>query len=35
MHTGQIIMMAKMLASADLRFYEFNEARPVLTWKGD
>jgi hypothetical protein len=24
MHTGQIIMLTKMMTSADLRFYEFD-----------
>ena len=33
MHTGQIIMMAKMFADVDLGFYDFNDATPVLKWK--
>lgn len=33
MHTGQIIMLVKMLAERDLKFYEFNDTKPVLTWK--
>lgn len=30
MHTGQIIMLTKLLTSADLRFYEFVENKAVL-----
>jgi hypothetical protein len=33
MHTGQIIMMAKMFAEVDLEFYDFTDAKAVLTWK--
>lgn len=33
MHTGQIIMMAKMLAEVDLGFYDFTDTKAVLTWK--
>lgn len=33
MHTGQIIMLTKMFAAADLRFYEFNNGTPVHAWK--
>jgi uncharacterized damage-inducible protein DinB len=33
MHTGQIIMMAKMFAEVDLGFYDFTDATPVLKWK--
>ena len=32
MHTGQIIMMTKMLSTTDLRFYEFDDGVPVKTW---
>ena len=32
MHTGQIIMLTKMMTSADLRFYEFNDGAPVVRW---
>jgi len=32
MHTGQIIMLTKMLTSADLRFYEFDSDVPVEKW---
>ena len=33
MHTGQIIMMAKMFAEVDLGFYDFTDATPALKWK--
>src|SRR2546426_12683935 len=33
MHTGQIIMMAKMFAEVDLGFYDFIDAVPVPRWK--
>jgi len=33
MHTGQIILIAKMLTDSDLSFYEFVDARPLLKWK--
>jgi len=32
MHTGQIIMLTKMLTSSDLRFYGFENGAPVETW---
>jgi uncharacterized damage-inducible protein DinB len=32
MHTGQIIMLTKMLAQKDLRFYDFSTGAPVHTW---
>jgi uncharacterized damage-inducible protein DinB len=32
MHAGQIIMLTKMLTSADLRFYDFDAGAPVETW---
>ena len=32
MHTGQIIMLTKMLTSSDLRFYEFEEDVPTARW---
>lgn len=32
MHTGQIIMLTKMLTSADLRFYNFSAAGPRERW---
>ena len=33
MHTGQIIMLTKMMTSADLRFYEFDDGTPVYRWR--
>jgi len=33
MHTGQIIMLTKMLAQKDLRFYDFASGAPVHTWR--
>ena len=33
MHTGQIILMAKMFAEVDLGFYDFTDAKAVLKWK--
>ena len=33
MHTGQIIMIAKMFAEVDLGFYDFTDTTPVLKWK--
>jgi len=33
MHTGQIILITKMLTRADLRFYEFEDDVPVTHWK--
>ncbi|HKP45326.1 MAG TPA: DinB family protein [Pyrinomonadaceae bacterium] len=32
MHTGQIILLTKMLAQIDLRFYDFKNGKPVHTW---
>ncbi|MEP6743023.1 MAG: DinB family protein [bacterium] len=32
MHTGQIILLAKMLADVDLVFYDFATGKPVHTW---
>ena len=32
MHTGQIIMLTKMLAETDLVFYDFSSGKPVHTW---
>jgi len=32
MHTGQIIMLTKMLNARDLQFYEFDDAAPVHRW---
>ena len=33
MHTGQIIMLTKMLTSQDMRFYDFEDGAPVHRWK--
>jgi hypothetical protein len=33
MHTGQIIMMTKMLTGKDLRFYGFEAGAPVHRWQ--
>ena len=33
MHTGQIILMAKMFAEVDLGFYDFTDTKAVLSWK--
>jgi uncharacterized damage-inducible protein DinB len=33
MHTGQIILLTKMLANVDLVFYDFSTSKPVHTWK--
>jgi hypothetical protein len=32
MHTGQIILLTKMLAKVDLVFYDFSTGKPVHTW---
>lgn len=32
MHTGQIILLTKMLANRDLVFYDFSTGKPVHTW---
>jgi uncharacterized damage-inducible protein DinB len=32
MHTGQIILLAKMLADVDFVFYDFSAGKPVHTW---
>ena len=33
MHTGQIIMLTKMLTSRDLAFYDFDDGAPVHRWE--
>jgi uncharacterized damage-inducible protein DinB len=33
MHTGQIILLTKMIVNSDLGFYEFTDAKPTLKWK--
>ncbi len=32
MHTGQIVLLTKMLAARDLAFYDFSEGAPRETW---
>ena len=32
MHTGQIIVLTKLLANVDLGFYDFSSGKPVHTW---
>jgi uncharacterized damage-inducible protein DinB len=32
MHTGQIILLTKLLAATDLRFYDFEAGAPVDRW---
>ena len=33
MHTGQIIMLTKMLTATDLRFYGFEDGAPAHRWR--
>jgi uncharacterized damage-inducible protein DinB len=33
MHTGQIILLAKMYAEIDLEFYDFSDSTPAPKWK--
>jgi len=33
MHTGQIILLTKLLTESDLAFYEFVDSKPVMKWK--
>ena len=33
MHTGQIIMLTKMLTASDLRFYDFEAGAPIERWR--
>jgi uncharacterized damage-inducible protein DinB len=33
MHTGQIILLTKLLRSADLQFYDFSDDKPTPAWK--
>jgi hypothetical protein len=33
MHTGQIILLTKLLANVDLVFYDFSTGKPVHTWQ--
>ena len=34
MHTGQIILLTKMLAQRDMKFYDFSTGAPVIRWNG-
>jgi hypothetical protein len=33
MHTGQIILLTKLLTSSDLHFYDFDEDVPTQRWR--
>jgi uncharacterized damage-inducible protein DinB len=33
MHTGQIILLTKMLKGADLKFYDFTDEKPKSDWQ--
>lgn len=35
MHTGQIILLTKIMRHTDLSFYEFTDAKPVMKWKSE
>jgi uncharacterized damage-inducible protein DinB len=35
MHTGQIILLTKVMLSTDLRFYDFETGMPVKRWSSD
>ena len=35
MHTGQIILLTKLLAKKDLAFYDFSSGAPAPTWRRD
>jgi hypothetical protein len=35
MHTGQIILLTKLLTATDLRFYDFEAGAPVERWRFD
>lgn len=32
MHTGQIILLTKMLANVDMNFYDFSSGKTIYTW---
>ena len=34
MHTGQIILLTKLLADEDLAFYDFSSGVPRANWRG-
>ena len=33
MHTGQIILLTKLIAKQDLKFYDFSSGAPARTWR--
>jgi hypothetical protein len=33
MHTGQIILLTKLLAKKDMKFYDFSTGSPVHAWR--
>ena len=33
MHTGQIILLTKLMTATDLRFYDFEAGAPVERWR--
>jgi uncharacterized damage-inducible protein DinB len=35
MHTGQIILLTKMMTTTDLSFYEFVDSKPTMKWKSE
>jgi len=35
MHTGQIIMLTKMLSDSDMRFYDVSAGTPRRHWHSD
>lgn len=35
MHTGQIILLTKMMSTTDLAFYEFVDSKPMMKWKSE
>jgi uncharacterized damage-inducible protein DinB len=35
MHTGQIILLTKMISATDLGFYDFASGQPVHTWRSN
>ena len=35
MHTGQILLLTKLLTASDLGFYDFEGGAPVERWRSD
>jgi len=35
MHTGQILLLTKLLTATDLPFYDFEAGAPVERWRSD